>query len=152
MMGNRTNIDAAVDALADSVPSGHLLAATAGGADLLTEAARLLDERLRERDEAVALLERLTPGGSEFANDPERCAEHVRTRLSSVVRLKADRDAARAEVQTLREALGRIIAEETWLYDDPGSANPPVRLGGKTMRARIRNIAADVLCPEEAEL
>jgi hypothetical protein len=37
----------AIDALADAVPSGHLLAAT-GGADLLFEAARLLVEARAE--------------------------------------------------------------------------------------------------------
>lgn len=36
-----------------------------------------------ERDTAYKLLESLTPGGSEFHNDPEACAKYVRDRIDS---------------------------------------------------------------------
>lgn len=50
-----SDLSQAIDALADAVPHGHLLAAT-NGADLLHEAARLLGKR--EADLAVARAER----------------------------------------------------------------------------------------------
>jgi hypothetical protein len=64
------------------------------------------------------LLEDLTPGGSEFHGDPQRCAECVRERLASVARVQA-------ENRRLREALEEIVKgapdeEPEW---DDGSYN-----------------------------
>ena len=60
----------------------------AGSSLSLKDSEFLLDLLLRYKFS----LESLTPGGSEFVNDPERCAEHVRARsrglMREIVRLK----------------------------------------------------------------
>lgn len=68
---------------------------------------------------AARLLVELTPGGSEFANNPENCAAWVRERWRSqhtiilnksarIQRLTEERDTARAQVATLRATLAQI--------------------------------------------
>lgn len=69
----------------------------------------------KERDEARVLLEGLTPGGSEFHNDPERCARYAQEARKTwreafwkqVKRRKdaeAQRDEARAEADAAHSA------------------------------------------------
>jgi len=66
-----------------------------------------------ERDEWKKALHILTPGGSEFANDPSACVEWIRKARSSqhntILALKGERDQARADTQSLRELVGQWI-------------------------------------------
>lgn len=61
----------------------------------------------------MRILENLTPGGSEYFNDPERCAKWIEDRLSNAQRITVeavkDRNAAlaRAEQAEAREAVLR---------------------------------------------
>ena len=78
--------------------------------------------------EAMKLLESLTPEGSEFHNDPERCVEWVRERLSGVVEQVKKRKAAEAEIRQLHKKCLAIVGkyvdteEDGWvlgeIYDD----------------------------------
>lgn len=53
-------------------------------------------------------IEGLTPSGSEYVDDPERCAQHIRLRLS----LSSDRlRKARTEIAALREHLAETETE-----------------------------------------
>lgn len=63
-----------------------------------------LETELAQANEAAKLLEGLTPGGSEFVNNPERCAEFIHARLDSAGALAAERN-------QLREELARVTAE-----------------------------------------
>jgi hypothetical protein len=67
--------------------------------------------------EAERLLESLTPGGSEFAGDPQACAEWARRRLTSVGKLALERNTFRAaalsraqERNRYRQTLGNILS------------------------------------------
>ena len=53
-------------------------------------------------------LESLTPGGSEFHNDPARCVAWVRERLSGVIKQVQKRKTAEAENVRLREAINHV--------------------------------------------
>jgi hypothetical protein len=73
------------------------------------------------------LLEGLTPGGSEFYNSPERCAEWAMDRMRSVAKvakerneLRKERDALAAELATVRaqlDAVPEIVMMGDW-FDD----------------------------------
>jgi chromosome segregation ATPase len=52
---------------------------------------------------AEALLYGFTPGGSEYVNDPHRCALHIKERLSGVVEQVKRRKAAEEENKELRQ-------------------------------------------------
>ena len=75
----------------------------------------LISERDALRDDAERLarmelrwkkaIEGLTPGGSEFVNDPEACAAHIRARTrfpKMIIGLRSERDNLLAEVNILR--------------------------------------------------
>ena len=63
-----------------------------------------------ERVRLVALLEGLTPGGSEFQGDPIRCAAWITDRLAGVVRQVEKRKAAEAQLAAVPvEALRRYF-------------------------------------------
>jgi hypothetical protein len=53
--------------------------------------------------ELQRLLEDLTPGGSEFHDDPQRCAQYVRERLATVARVQAENRKHTANVKKLRQ-------------------------------------------------
>jgi hypothetical protein len=57
--------------------------------------------------ELQRLLEELTPGGSEFHDDPRRCAEHVRERLATVSRVQAENRRLREALEQIRSTMGR---------------------------------------------
>lgn len=67
---------------------------------------------LAERDNEIVLLhgllESLTPGGSEFHQSPERCAEFAKDRMAGVIKQVKKRKAAEAEVVRLRDALATV--------------------------------------------
>jgi hypothetical protein len=72
-------------------------------------------ERLsKEWDKYRLALEHLTPGGSEFHADAERCARYVKETFDSnhatMKRAIKQRNEARAEVERLRGALARLTA------------------------------------------
>ena len=79
-----------------------------------------LEEENRQLKE---YLESLTPRGSEFHNDPERCVAWVRERLSGVVEQVKKRKVAETEVERLRlaciDALGTIELLDLGAIDDP---------------------------------
>jgi hypothetical protein len=69
-----------------------------------------IDAERQAHAETQRLLEDLTPGGSEFAGDPKRCAQFVRERLATNIEFvkaarlaERERDEARREVERLRE-------------------------------------------------
>ena len=65
-----------------------------------------LEAAWRERDAAKRLLEDLTPGGSEFHDSPERCAEFVRNRMAGVI----EQVRRRMEAERERDALAAELA------------------------------------------
>lgn len=66
-----------------------------------------------ERDQWKKALHSVTPGGSEFANDPLACVEWIRkTRTvqhNTILAFKKERDQVRASTQSLRELVGQWI-------------------------------------------
>lgn len=70
-----------------------------------------LEQVERERDEAIKLLHDLTPGGSEFYANPQRCfnwaQEHIRDLTTRVVTAIGQRK----EAETERDALRHLIQE-----------------------------------------
>jgi len=63
----------------------------------------------RERaDRAERLLHNLTPGGSEFVDDPKRCFDFVQARLLTTAKIVIERNEALAEVERLRKELAEI--------------------------------------------
>jgi hypothetical protein len=101
---------------------------------LCDERDRLAAERDAEKaraDKADRALQSLTPCGSEYVNDPERCVRYVResrdmqhrnimSRQKRIVELEAERDAARAEVERLRA----VVADITPLAQEYAGRNP----------------------------
>jgi DNA repair exonuclease SbcCD ATPase subunit len=88
--------------------------------DKLRESARLHRRRANELVKRVQdlerLLESLTPGGSEFASDPQSCARWARDRLASVGKLAAERNRYQGQAAALAEALQTV-------YDDITAKN-----------------------------
>jgi hypothetical protein len=58
---------------------------------------------LERASRSEALLYGFTPGGSEYVNDPHRCALHIKERLSGVVEQVKRRKKAEIENKELRE-------------------------------------------------
>lgn len=54
-------------------------------------------------DDLMRILESLTPGGSEFHNNPKACEEWVRGRLGTLSKVAGERNRLRAELETERE-------------------------------------------------
>ena len=91
-----------------------------------------------ERARLVALLEGLTPGGSEFQGDPIRCAAWITDRLAGVVRQVEKRKAAEAQLAAVPDyasyyttavQLSRISGETpmtfaAWLADAQPEVQP----------------------------
>lgn len=63
---------------------------------------------------AMSELELLTPGGSEFIADPERCVAYVRERFSTGDKAKKDRARLRREHNEIHAALNERIE---WLEE-----------------------------------
>jgi hypothetical protein len=66
-----------------------------------------------ERDKWRIAMENLTPGGSEFHKDLDRCVAHIRERFDTehrwMLKAVADKKAAEAELVKLRAALRQIM-------------------------------------------
>jgi hypothetical protein len=75
-----------------------------------------LCEKCTSRElKAMRALESLTPGGSEFVNEPERCVAFVRDRLSYTINsVKKRRDLTTALCN-----IGNAIGAPTMDYADP---------------------------------
>jgi len=58
----------------------------------------------------LSLLE-LTPSGSEFVNDPERCLEFIKARLSQSVRFAGERNEARKQAEDAKAEVSRVRRE-----------------------------------------
>jgi len=73
----------------ESIPDrlAHIKARVEYNLGLSPEDARFINDLLWRYKKA---LEGLTPGGSEFVNDPERCAEFVRERSRGLIRAMAE--------------------------------------------------------------
>jgi hypothetical protein len=71
-----------------------------------------------ERDAAYKALMSLTPGGSEFHHDPDRCVRFVKDTRESMDRITKDaiyaRRAAEKEAEGLREAV-KVLREVEWI-------------------------------------
>ncbi len=65
------------------------------------------------KDELMRLLESLTPGGSEFHNEPENCVERIRDHVRSV----AGQVIARRKAEQQRDAL-LVACEKMINYRD----------------------------------
>jgi len=61
------------------------------------------------------LLESLTPGGSEFHDDPERCVAWIKDRLAFTAKIAAERNGLRDLVKRLCEGLDWAL---DWLVLD----------------------------------
>src|SRR6185369_6183989 len=76
-----------------------------------------------ERDAYKAVLESLTPGGSEFVNDPEYCRDYVQRKLNSnhesIKRAVKESRALEAQVAEMKELLD---AAEHIELDEPFGA------------------------------
>lgn len=86
---------------------------------------------IKENFTLCRLLESLTPGGSEFANDPQRCAEWVKEQMAGwpkeIVALKAEKDKLSNLLLSYRNMVGNTgysIQKEqaTYLYNLSGEA------------------------------
>jgi len=91
-------------------------------AETKRDAGIVLVEALERAEAAEALLYGLTPGGSEFAGDPARCAQWVRDRLTGVIEQVQMRKAAEARIAQIVALLGdaekRVVpgkSNEAWL-------------------------------------
>jgi chromosome segregation ATPase len=93
-------------------------------------------------EELQSLLESLTPGGSEFSGDPERCAAWVRQRLASAGQLAAERNRLRADLARAREQVEQDAA--TWF----SVAHRAARRARQAERQRCAAIAQDLDCQE----
>lgn len=71
--------------------------------ELIQENQRLLKEIVTMN----RLLEDLTPGGSEFVNDPQRCAEFIRDQQKSIAKVIKP---LKFEIASLKEALEKLDA------------------------------------------
>lgn len=87
------------------------------------EVAERLNELTAERDALHRLIESLTPGGSEFHNAPENCAEWVRGRLASVANEVQKRKGVGVERDALRAAL-ESVADTANAYQLPRCSCP----------------------------
>jgi hypothetical protein len=85
-------------------------------ADHLADKAAAVEKEQDKTARIMRLLESLTPGGSEYHNEPERCAAYVRDRINALfeqvveARVHEKRAVARA-VQEERERCGREEVE-----------------------------------------
>ena len=99
--------------------------------------------RLKAENERLrALLESLTPGGSEFSGDADRCAEFVRRRPDSTGRLAAERNRLRSDLARAREQIEQDAA--AWF----SVAHRAARRARQAERARCAAIAQDLDCQE----
>lgn len=73
---------------------------------------RIYNELLEERKTVVYLLtqlEKLTPGGSEFHNDPDRCLAFISDRMKKVTELQIDRSALEARLEWIRVEVNNLM-------------------------------------------
>jgi hypothetical protein len=61
---------------------------------------------------AMRALESLTPNGSEFVNDPDRCVAFVRERLDFNIQLAKERNAWRSLVTTVTALVNKPFVSE----------------------------------------
>ena len=66
-----------------------------------------LHQEREKRQQLTKLLESLTPGGTEFYNDPDRCVQWVKDRLAIVSEQVKKRQQAEADNAALMEAMNK---------------------------------------------
>lgn len=111
---------------------------------------RELEERLdrveQERDQWKKALHSLTPGGSEFANDPSACVEWIRKARSSqhntILAFKGERDQLRdgyRRVENDKYQLLRAIDDVLTVYDTDLACRyiAELKQDNATLRARV---------------
>lgn len=83
-----------------------------------------------DRDKLIMSLEALTPGGSEFHNDPQRCLDWISDRMKTVVNEVKKRKEAEAELEQLRSQ-PQVTPEVTAFLDamEPIIANEEKLIG-----------------------
>jgi hypothetical protein len=72
----------------------------------------------------MRLLLDLTPGGSEFAGDPEACAAWLRARLASTGKLAAERNKLREQAEQMAKLLAEAqtainLLDDDWIRQHP---------------------------------
>ena len=73
---------------------------------------RPIEDALRaENKRIIKLFELLTPGGSEFYNDPDRCYRFAKDSHATMGKVAAERNALRARVAELEEAILTYIKQ-----------------------------------------
>lgn len=91
------------------------------------------DETTTGTGDAMRLLESLTPGGSEYYENPQRCAAWVQERLDSAQRLTVraytERNEMRQENARLRERVAALEKMAEYGQHDPGCYAMHSRLG-----------------------
>lgn len=111
-----------------------------------------LDRAEQERDQWQKSLHSLTPGGSEFANDPSACVEWIRKTRSgqhnTILALKRERDQLRARVERLESAL-RHIAEARWSPRTTASYDEDARYAYPERESYVRQYAQRALAGKE---
>lgn len=93
---------------------------------------------------AEALLYSFTPGGSEYVNDPHRCALHIRERLSDSVEQVQRRKAVEAENKELRQIndILSVKLDDTIIVNCHALAcSAPVAAEVERLRAALADIA-----------
>jgi hypothetical protein len=86
--------------------TGEVAEYKAGREDLIQTGLSLVADRSRFRSAILSL----TPGGSEFYDEPERCVEWARERMANAAKLAKERNELRAEVERLTGELAAANA------------------------------------------
>ena len=132
---------ALAEATRDSVPRSRYDVACSQYNDAVAEKMRGLDKykehittlesSLSRAEVGMRALESLTPVGSEYVGDVERCVAFVREaghqQHRAIVKFKGERDRAEATVGRMREALGAAVAwnkAERWRENLPAPWGP----------------------------
>jgi hypothetical protein len=89
------------------------------------DARAIIERQAAEIRKLDLALQSLTPGGSEYVNNPERCVAYVREARESqhkaIVKFKSERDAITAECERLREALRGLVDGVVLEVDEKGA-------------------------------
>ena len=134
--------------------TGEVAEYKAGREDLIQTGLSLVADRSRFRSAILSL----TPGGSEFHDSPERCAEWARERMASAAKLAKERNELRAEVERLTgenaNAKAALVAAAALLHQSNAEVE---RLTGELAAAQqeaaqVRRAGATKLMQADAEI
>ena len=77
--------------------------------DMARQLAAIIREEYAALEQSMRYLEKLTPGGSEFAFDPERCFKYAEELIRSGHEAKKDKVREQQANRELAEMLGRVF-------------------------------------------